>query len=142
MKWSVAPRLLSSGFLVVAVALVAYGLFGLSRFAWYTGEYYDERMVLFDHGFYPFAWGIALLVIGQIARLHHRLPAMLAAAGAALVLFVWKRATVPGDVAGQRLFPDPSLLDGLIVTAVAVIVLALIDRPIEQAIRNALQRTR
>lgn len=29
------------------------------------------------------------------------------------------------------------LLDGIIVTAVVVIVLALIDRPIEQAIRTA-----
>lgn len=75
-------RLLSSSFLVLAVALVAYGLFGFSRFAWYTGAYYDERMILFDHGFYPFAWGIALLLMGQIARLHHRRPAMLLAAGA------------------------------------------------------------
>jgi len=134
-------RALSSGFLVLAVTLVAYGLFGLSRFAWYTGEYYDERMLFFDHGFYPFAWGIALLLIGQIARLHHRLPAMLLAAGAALVLFLWKRATVPGDVAGQRLFPDPSMLDWLIVTAVVVIVLALLDRLIEQAIRRAFRRS-
>lgn len=133
-------RVLSSGFLVLAVTLVAYGLFGLSRFAWYTGEYYDERMFLFDHGFYPFAWGIALLLVGQIARFHYRLPAMLIAAGASLVLFLWKRATVPGDVAGQRLFPDPGLLDGLIVTAVLVIVLALLDRVIEQAIRNAFRR--
>ncbi len=133
-------RLLSCGFLIAAVTLVGYGLFGLSRFTWYTGEYYDERMVLFDHGFYPFSWGIALLVIGQVARLHHRLPAMLAAGGASLLLFVWKRATVPGDVVGQRLFPDPGLLDTLIVTAVVVVVLALIDRPIERAMRNTFRR--
>ena len=133
-------RLLSSSFLVLAVALVAYGLFGFSRFAWYTGEYYDERMVLFDHGFYPFAWGVAFLLIGQIARLHHRRPAMLVAAGAALVLFLWKRATVPSAIDNQQLFPDPNLLNGLIVTAVVVFVLALIDRPIEQAIRNAFRR--
>ncbi|AQR68236.1 hypothetical protein BZG29_07590 [Janthinobacterium sp. LM6] len=134
-------RLLSSSFLVLAVALVAYGLFGLSRFAWYTGAYYDERMILFDHGFYPFAWGIALLM-GQIARLHHRRPAMLLAAGAALVLLLWKRATVPDGIANQQLFPGPDLLEGLIVTAVVVIVLALIDRPVEQAIRKAFRRTR
>ncbi|MDN2717131.1 hypothetical protein [Janthinobacterium sp. SUN120] len=135
-------RLLSSSFLVLAVALVVYGLFGLSRFAWYTGAYYDERMILFDHGFYPFAWGIALLLMGQIARLHHRRPAMLLAAGTALMLLVWKRATVPGAIANQQLFPDSDLLAGLIVTTVVVIVLALIDRPVEQAIRKALGRTR
>lgn len=134
-------RLLSSSFLVLAVALFAYGLFGFSHFAWYTGAYYDERMILFDHGFYPFAWGIALLLMGQIARLQHRRPAMLLAAGAALVLLVWKRATVPAPIANQQLFPDPALLEGLIVTAVVVIVLALIDRPVEQAIRKALART-
>lgn len=135
-------RLLSSGFLVLAVALVVYGLFGFSRFAWYTGVYYDERMILFDHGAYPFAWGIALLLTGQIARLHHRRPAMLLAAGAALLLLLWKRATVPAAIANQRLFPDPALLEALIVTAAVVIVLALIDRPVEQAIRKALGRTR
>ena len=133
-------RLLSSSFLALAVALVAYGLFGLSRFAWYTGEYYDVRMVLFDHGFYPFAWGIALLLIGQIARLHHRCPAMLLAAGASLLLFLWKRATVPGATTNQRLFPAPDLLEGLIVISAVVIVLALIDRPIERTIRKALGR--
>jgi hypothetical protein len=135
-------RVLSSGFLVLAVALVAYGLFGLSRFAWYTGEYYDERMVLFDHGFYPFAWGIALLVIGQIARLHHRRPAMLVAAGAALVLLFWKRATVPSAIADQQLFPDSSLLNGLIVIALVVIALALADGPIDRAIRRVFRRNR
>ena len=135
-------RLLSSSFLVLAVALVAYGLFGFSRFAWYTGEYHDERMVLFDHGFFPFAWGLALLLIGQVARFHHRRPAMLVAASAALILFLWKRATVPAAVANQQLFPDPNLLNGLIVTAIVVIVLALIDRPVEQAIRHVFRRRR
>lgn len=135
-------RLLSSCFLVLAVTLVAYGLFGFSRFAWYTGEYYDERLVLFDHGFYPFAWGIAFLLIGQVARFHHRRPAMLVAASAALMLFLWKRATVPAAVANQQLFPDPNLLNGLIVTAIVVIVLALIDRPVEQVIRHVFRRRR
>lgn len=135
-------RFLSSSFLILAVALVGYGLFGFSRFAWYNGEYYDERMIGFHNGFYPFAWGIAGLLIGQIFRLHHRIQAMLLAAGAALALFIWKRATVPGNVSGQELFPDPSMLNQLIVIAVVVIVLALVDRPIEQAIRSALRRTR
>ena len=121
---------------------MAYGLFGFSHFAWYTGEYYDERMVLFDHGFYPFAWGIAILLIGQIARLYHRRPAMLVAASAALVVFLWKRATVPTAIADQQLFPDSNLLNGLIVTAIVVIILALIDRPIENAIRNVFRRIR
>ncbi|WP_258194805.1 hypothetical protein [Janthinobacterium sp. PAMC25594] len=123
-------RLLSSSFLVLAVALVAYGLFGFSRFAWYTGAYYDEHMILFDHGFHPFAWGIALLLMGQMARLQQRRAAMLLAAGTALVLLLWKRATVPEAIANQQLFPGPDLLEGLIVTAVVVIILALIDRPV------------
>ena len=72
-------RLLSSSVLVLAVSLVANGLFGFLHFAWHTGEYYDQRMVLFDHGFYPFAWGIALLLTGQVARFHHRRSAMLLA---------------------------------------------------------------
>lgn len=98
-------------------------------------------MILFDQGFYPFAWGIALLLTGQIARLHHCRPAMLLAAGAALLL-LWKSATVSAAIANQQLFPDPALLKGLIVTDAVVIVLALIGRPIEQAIRKALGRTR
>ena len=99
-------------------------------------------MILFDHGVYPFSWGIALLLTGQIARLHHCRPAMLLAAGAALLLLLWKSATVPAAIANQQLFPDPALLKGLIVTDAVVIVLALICRPIEQAIRKALGRTR
>ena len=135
-------QLLSSGFLVLAIALVGYGLFGLSHFEWYSGEYYDERLFLFDNGVYPFMWGIALLLIGQFARLHHRRPAMLLAAGTALALLLWKRATVPATVPGQSLFPDPVLLHGLIVISAVVIVLALLDRPIEQAIQKVLRRTR
>ncbi|MDO3527520.1 hypothetical protein ACNRBH_09110 [Ralstonia pseudosolanacearum] len=138
-------RLLSTAFLSLAVALVAYGLFGLAHFAWYTGEYFDDRLVLFDNGVYPFMWGITLLVIGQLARLHHRRPATFLAAGAALALFVWKRATVPGPVAGQELFPDAELLNELIAIAFVLLALALADRPIQRvlnSIRTILRRTR
>lgn len=132
MKASAFARLLSSAFLALAVALVAYGLFGLSHFARYTGEYFDERLVLFDNGIYPFMWGVVLLVIGQIARLHHRRPAMLLAAVAALVLFVWKRLTVPAVIPGQELFPDVGLLNELIVICSVVLCLALADGHIQR----------
>lgn len=133
-------RFLSSTFLALAVALVAYGLFGLSHFARYTGEYFDDRLVLLDNGIYPFMWGVTLLVVGQLSRLHHRRSAMLIASGAALALFVWKRATVPEAVTGQELFPDAELLNELIGIAAVLSVLALADRPIDRAIRRVFRR--
>ncbi|MCL1621702.1 hypothetical protein [Ralstonia pseudosolanacearum] len=138
-------HLLSTVFLSLAVALVAYGLFGLSHFAWYTGEYFDDRLVLFDNGVYPFMWGITLLAIGQLARVHHRRPAMFIAASVALALFVWKRATVPGPVAGQELLPDAELLNELIAIAFVLLMLALADGPIQHVlnpIRIILRRSR
>lgn len=134
--------LLSSGFLILAVALVGYGLFGLSHFEWYTGEFYDQHLVVFDNGVYPFMWGIALLLIGQIARLQHRFPATLLAAGAALLLLVWQRAMAPGAVAGREVFPDAGLLNELIIIAAVVLAIGLADRPIERLIRSALGRNR
>ena len=62
-------RFWSAIFLAFATLLVAYGLFGLSRFAWYVGEYFDDRLVLFDNGVYPFLWGYLFLLIGQIFSL-------------------------------------------------------------------------
>lgn len=125
-------RFLSLSFLTLAVALVAYGLFGLSHFSWYTGEYFDDRLILFDNGVYPFMWGITLLVIGQLVRLHHRQPAIMIAAGTALALFLWKRATVPAQVAGQPLFPDTELLNELIAICAVLLCLALADRHIQR----------
>lgn len=122
-----ATRLLSSSFLVLAIALVLYGLFGLSHFDWYVGEYYDERMVLFDNGFYPFAWGVALLLIGQFARFHYRVRAMLTAGIVAVVVLLWKRATVPVPLADHTLFPDKTLLNELIVIAIVIVGLALAE---------------
>lgn len=140
MRIAAVARFLSSAFLVLAVALVAYGLFGLSHFAWYTGEYIDERLVLFDNGVYPFMWGVVLLALGLFARLYHRRPAILLAAGAALVLFIWKRLTVPAAVAGQELFPDPALLNELIAIAAVLLVLALVDRPIQRLLSTIFRR--
>ena len=125
-------RFLSLSFLALAVVLVAYGVFGLSHFSWYTGEYFDDRLFLFDNGVYPFMWGVTLLVIGQLVRLHHRRPAILIAAGTALALFVWKRATVPAPVAGQTLFPDAELLNELIAICAVLLCLALADRHIQR----------
>lgn len=125
-------RVLSVSFLILAVALVAYGLFGLSHFAGYAGEYVDDRLFLFDNGVYPFMWGIVLLVIGQLARLRHRRLATVIAAGTALALFVWKRATVPSLAAGQELFPDAALLNELIAVCAVLLCLALADRHIQR----------
>lgn len=125
-------RFLSLSFLALAVVLVTYGVFGLSHFSLYTGEYFDDRLFLFDNGVYPFMWGITLLVIGQLVRLHHRRSAILIAAGTALALFVWKRATVPAPVAGQALFPNAELLNELIAICAVLLCLALADRHIQR----------
>lgn len=132
-------RFLSSGLLALACALVACGLVGLSHFEWYTGAYYDERLAPFDNGFYPFMWGVLLLLLGQLARLRHRRAAMLLAASAALGVLIWMRATVPAAEAQLELFPDPQLLDALIVIAAVVMVLALADPLIARAIRHAVR---
>lgn len=69
---SQALRLFSLAFQTCAALLAAYGFFGLSRFAWYSGEYFDERLIIFDNGFYPFFWAVILLVLSQLLRLHAR----------------------------------------------------------------------
>ena len=137
-----ATRFLSSGFLMLAVALVLYGLFGLSNFGWYVGDYHDERLVLFDNGFYPFAWGTTLLLIGQLARFHYRVRAMLTAGSVAIVVLLWKRATVPVPLANHALFPDIMLLNELIAISTMIVGLALVDSHIARAIRNILRRDR
>jgi hypothetical protein len=140
MRSKVVTRILSVAFLIVAIALVSYGLFGLSHFAWYTGQYFDDRLVLFDNGVYPFVLG-AVLLIGQLVRLQHRRPIMLLAAGMALVLLVWKRLTLPMALSSQALFPDSALLNELIVIAFVLLILALADRSIERVIRKIIGRT-
>lgn len=124
-------RFWSAIFLAFATLLVAYGLFGLSRFAWYVGEYFDDRLVLFDNGVYPFLWGYLFLLIGQIFRLHLRRPFMGAAAFAGLLLLLWKRVTVPAHGTGQELFPDAELLNELIVMCVVMLGLVLADRHLQ-----------
>jgi hypothetical protein len=136
MRTTAPFRVASSVFLAAAVALVAYGLFGLSHFAHYTGEYFDERMVLFDNGVYPFMWGVVLLLIGQLARLHYRRPAMLTAASAAIVIFAWQRTKVPAAVPGQSVFPDAGLLNELLVIAGVLLVLALADGAMAAGLRR------
>lgn len=140
MRAALPLRIASSIFLAAAVALMAYGLFGLSHFAQYTGEYFDERMVLFDNGIYPFMWGVILLAIGQLARLRHCRPAMLVAASGAIAILAWKRATVPPPATGQEIFPDAGLLNELIIVAVVLLALALADRAIARGLRGIAQR--
>lgn len=115
---------------------------GLSHFEWYVGEYYDERLVLFDNGFYPFAWGTALLLIGQLARFHYRVLAMLIAESVAIAVLLWKRSTVPAPLADHALFPDTTLLNELIVIAIVIAGLALADAYMARVIRKILRRDR
>lgn len=135
MRLGTAARILSTAFLVFAALLVAYGLFGLSRFAWYEGAYFDNRLVLFDNGFYPFFWGVLLLVLGQILRFQQRRQFMFAAAVTGLMLFLWMRATIPAlGNAGQELFPDAELLNDLILICLVMLGLALADRHVQRII--------
>lgn len=136
-----AARILSSAFLTLSALLTMYGLFGLSRSAWYTGDYFDARLVLFDNGVYPFLWGCFFLLVGQLLRLHSRRAFMGAAAVAGLLLLLWKRATIPlhGPV-GQQLFPDAGLLNTLIALCIAMLALALIDRHLQHVIDLLLRR--
>ncbi|RAR64960.1 hypothetical protein C7401_10476 [Paraburkholderia unamae] len=139
MKIASTARLISVAFLSLAVSLVAFGLFGLSHFDRYTGEYFDGRLIVFDNGVYPFMWGVLLLIIGQLARLRLRRPAMLLAAGAALALFVLMRVEIPPPAAGQAIFPDAGLLDQLIAISSAVLCLALADRPIQRLLSRIIR---
>lgn len=135
MRRDTAARLASTVFFAFATLLVAYGLFGLSRFAWHSGMYVDDRLIVFDNGVYPFFWGCLLLVIGQLLHLQRRRQFMGTAAIAGLLVFIWKRVTVPTlgqDV--QELFPDAELLNELIFVCVVMLGLALSDRYVQRVI--------
>jgi hypothetical protein len=128
MTRSTPGRILSNAFLAFAVVLVLYGLFGLSRFAWYQGMYFDDRLVIFDNGVYPFLWGVLLLLLGQLLRLNGRRSYMGGAAAAALLLLLWKRTTIPANGhPREELFPDAELLNELIVIALVMLGLVAAD---------------
>lgn len=120
-------RVLGFGWLIIAALMVAYGLFGLSHFASYTGEYVDERLVLFDNGFYPFLWGGVMLVVAQILRVQQQRYIMTIAAVAGLLVLGWKRATIPAPRPPQLIFPDAELLTWLIVVCLILLCLACVD---------------
>lgn len=128
-------RFLSTAFLALAIALVGYGLYGMSRFAWYRGMYVDDSFILFDNGFYPFFWGCLFLLMGQVFRLHWRRQFMLLASIAGLALFAWKRITIPVlGTGGQEIFPDAALLNELLVVCGVILSLALADRYVQLVI--------
>jgi len=135
-------RVISTTFLSLAAALVAYGVFGLSRFVESTGGYVDERLFIFDNGVYPFIFGVVLLLVGQLARLHHRQRAMMISAGAAIAVLMWKRFTVPAAIAGQEIFPDIELLNQLMLMALVVLVLAFADPYIATSFNAIFKRSR
>lgn len=136
MRHGTAGRLLGTVFLAFAVSLVGYGLYGLSRFALYTGEFfYDDRLIAFDNGVYPFLWGCLFLLLGQCLRLHLRRLFMGVAAAAGLLLLLWMRLTAPevGNT-NEKLFPDAELLDDLMAVCMAMLGLMLADRFVQRLI--------
>ncbi|RBJ39527.1 hypothetical protein BRN91_14515 [Xanthomonas oryzae pv. oryzae] len=49
-------------FLVIAIVLVAWGIYGMVTFTDLTGSGYDDRFFVFDNGVFPFLWGCLLLL--------------------------------------------------------------------------------
>lgn len=128
-------RFFSVAFQTCATLLAAYGLFGLSRFAWYSGEYFDDSLIGFDNGFYPFFWGVVFLVTGQLLRLQGRRGFMGAVAIAGLLVFSFKLMTLPKlTPIGQALYPSVDLLKDLIIVCVILVGLTLADKRIQQGI--------
>jgi hypothetical protein len=120
-----ALRTLSVFTLLLAALLVAFGLFGLSRFVPYAGEFYDSRMAPFDNGVYPFAWGYTLLVVAVLTRVPHADRVAAAASAASVAVLLWMRATSPAPVSGQQQFPDDELLRELFVVSLVLFVVSL-----------------
>ncbi|MEN3113062.1 hypothetical protein ACFONG_15845 [Uliginosibacterium paludis] len=136
-----SSKFISQAFQTFTVLLAAYGIFGLSRFSWYSGEYFDERLIIFDNGFYPFSWAVFLLVLSQVLRLHARRMFMGSIAASGLLVFVFKLMTLPkDDRIGQELFPSPDLLEGLVLACVILLGLVLMDKFIQQGIDWAVVR--
>lgn len=135
MNLRMVGRIASGAFLALSAAVFAYGLFGLSRFNWYRGAYFDDSLILFDNGFYAFFWGSLLLSIGLLMRLRRGREFTLAAMGAGLTLLLWMRATVPAiRDTGEELFPDAGLLNALIFVCCVLGLLALADRQVQLVI--------
>lgn len=120
-------RWLPAFWLVLATLLVIYGLFGLSKFSMYVGEFYDERLVLFDNGLYLFIWGITFFVIAEVFRVRHAARALTAVSAISLGGFAWLRARAPTTVSGQQFFPDRALLNELLLACFALLVIGLAD---------------
>jgi hypothetical protein len=63
-------RAVSTTFIVVAVLLICWGGYGIATFpAEAEGSGWDERFGFFDNGYYPFLWGVIVLVVGALLRL-------------------------------------------------------------------------
>lgn len=129
-------RSLSGAYLCLATGLAMWGIYGMSRFQAYSGVFYDPRFVVFDNGLYPFLWGGALLVLGQLCRLKDGRYATLFVSVTGLLVFGWKRLTVPLEGNGQKAFPDEWLLIELLLICVALAATALADRYLQRAFGN------
>lgn len=125
-------RVLSAAFLAVAVLLILQGLFGLpgqrdfgalSRFGIYQG--FDP--VELQNGVTPFLLGNFMLLVGELLQLRLRRPVMGVVAGVALVLLLWKSATIPAVPKGHWIFPDASTLEFLIPVSLLVFGFAVIE---------------
>ena len=130
-------RLFAVVLLVLATFLVGYGLFGLSKFNPYVGEFYDERLVLFDNGLYPFMWGATFFVIAEVFRIRHAARVLSVVSAFSLGLFLWLRVRAPAAAAGgQQFFPDRSMLNDLLFACLVLLSIALADLMISRRSRS------
>ena len=120
-------RILAVALLALATLLVAYGLFGLSKFNAYVGEFYDDRLVLFDNGLYPFMLGAAFFVIAEVFRVRHAARVLSVVSVFSFGLFLWLRARAPLAVGGQQFFPDRSMLNELLLVCFFLFAISLAD---------------
>jgi len=133
-------RLLGAALLLLATLLVAYGLFGLSKFNAYVGEFYDDRLVLFDNGLYPFMWGAAFFVFAELFRIRHAARVLAGVSAVSLCVFLWLKARAPVAVSGQQFFPDRSMLNELLIACLVLLSVALADLLISRRFRSGAGR--
>lgn len=134
-------RLLSTALLGLATLLIAYGLFGLSKFNMRMGEFYDDRLVLFDNGLYPFIWGTALFALAEVFRVRHVARVVAVVSAFSLGPLLWLRTRVATAVGGQQIFPDGSMLDELLLACSFLLAVALADLLIARRLKSGARHT-
>lgn len=122
-------------FQIFSACLAVCGLISLSRFEWYSGEYYDSRLIVFDNGVYPFLWGMVFLVFGLLMRLFWRRGFLGCVAIIGLFEFSYELIVIPEHIpAGCAVFPSADLLKDLIVVCLVSLGLVLVEKHIRQGV--------